>query len=161
MTKLKAVTRIARAPEAPESVPNDALILIEIGNNVYRLTLSQLAAAAGEAGPTPGTLYMADGVTSCATPVEYADDKFQFVLSDRRVCQSGAPTMTIYNNSKITSLSVPAEPFSTTGDGYANAVAIGTPVHGIVVNGQTFTPAGGGTVTMIVTNNIVSCGYTP
>ncbi|HEY3434251.1 MAG TPA: hypothetical protein VGK41_01225 [Solirubrobacterales bacterium] len=118
-----------------------------------------VAAAAG-GDPAPGPLYLSDGTTSTITTVKHEDGKFQFDQADRMVVQTGATTQLLYANDKETSLLVPMEPFSTDGSGIAGGVALGTPVHGVVVMGQEF-PVAGGTVTMVVVDNVVSAQFTP
>lgn len=160
MTKLKSVTRIGRAPAAPAEVPEDALVLIEIAGRVYRLTLGELGAGGG--APAPGNLYLADGTSNTLADVEYVDNQYQFVSADYLVCQGGVGTLAPYAFDGSTPISAPLfRPFATsTPEGRADAVAFTTPVHGIVVMGEEFAVTGG-TVTMVVTNNVVSATFTP
>lgn len=159
MAHLRALTSIFGAPEAPSSIPDEAVLLVEIEGRTYRLPMWQVAAVTG-GNPTPGGLYLEDGATQTTATVEYADSKYQFVSASHMVCIGNNNSMVAWNNAKTEQIFCPFAPFSSSGNGLADAVAIGTPVHGIVVTGQEIAVPGG-TVTMIVTNNVVSATFTP
>lgn len=159
MAHLRALTSIFGAPEAPSSIPDEAVLLVEIEGRTYRLPMWQVAAVTG-GNPTPGPLHLEDGVTQTGVTVEYADSKYQFVSENFMVCLGNSTNMMAWNNAKTEQIFCPFEPFSTDGDGFADAVALGTPVHAIVVTGQEIAVTGG-TVTLIVTNNVVSATFTP
>lgn len=45
MANLKTLTRFAQAPAAPDPIPDNALVLIEIDGKTYKLTWAALVAA--------------------------------------------------------------------------------------------------------------------
>lgn len=49
MAMLKSINKMSSAPAAPETIPDTALILVEINGQVFRLSFAELAAAIAEA----------------------------------------------------------------------------------------------------------------
>jgi hypothetical protein len=47
MAKLNSLNKIASAPPSPDDVPEEALFLIEIEGQVYKISLEALAEALG------------------------------------------------------------------------------------------------------------------
>lgn len=52
MATVKTITRFSQAPAAPTTIPDNALVLVEIGNQVYKMTWAALVAAIVAEVPT-------------------------------------------------------------------------------------------------------------